>query len=365
MLKILNKLGVKTQFDGNDLIINSKELTSCHLDDNLTRGLRTSVLMLGALMGRCKTAKLNYPGGCEIGKRPIDIHLDSLKELGVSVCDDGKEIFCYADRLIGKEISLSFPSVGATENLILASVKAEGITKIHNYAKEPEILDLIKMLNSMGARIACSNLCVTIEGVKELHGTKYLPLSDRIEAGTFLLAGALTGGEIELINAKPQNILPLIGKFCESTCKIILKNDIIYLKFIRGLKAFDVTTGPYPLFPTDLQAPISVLASVSKGKSTICERIFENRFGHIEELNKMGAKIRVDGDTATIIGVSRLHGERVIAKDLRGGAALVLAGLNAEGQTEVVDVKHVERGYYNFDKKLSMLGIDIVKVKEL
>lgn len=364
MLRILNKLGVKTQFVGDDLLINSKDLISCHLDDNLTKGLRTSVLMLGALMGRCKTAKLNYPGGCEIGKRPIDIHLNSLKELGVNVNDDGREIFCYTDRLVGKEIFLSFPSVGATENLLLASVKAEGITKIHNYAKEPEILDLIKMLNSMGARISFNSYCVTIEGVKKLHGTKYLPLSDRIETGTFLLASALTGGEIELINAKPQNILPLIGKFCESTCKIILKNDIIYLKFIKGLKAFNVTTGPFPLFPTDLQAPISVLASVSKGESTICERIFENRFGYAEELNKMGARILVNGDTATIKGVKRLHGEVVRARDLRGGAALVLAGLNAEGKTEVYDVSHVERGYYEFDKKLSMLGIDIKKVKE-
>ena len=233
MIRILNKLGVKTQFVGDDLLINSRDLISCHLDDNLTKGLRTSVLMLGALMGRCKTAKLNYPGGCEIGKRPIDIHLNSLKELGVNVNDDGREIFCYADRLVGKEIFLSFPSVGATENLLFASVKAEGITKIHNYAKEPEILDLIKMLNSMGAKISFNSYCVTIEGVKKLHGTKYLPLSDRIETGTFLLASALTGGEIELINAKPQNILPLIGKFCESTCKIILKNDIIYLKFIK------------------------------------------------------------------------------------------------------------------------------------
>lgn len=362
MIKILKKLGATTQFVDDDLLIDSKCLSSCFLDEKLTNGIRTSVLMLGALIGRCKTARLTYPGGCEIGQRPIDLHLKSLRELGVTIKDDGREIFCYTDKVIGNKISLSFPSVGATENILLASVKGEGSTKIYNYAKEPEVIDLIEMLKSMGARISVDKECVTIEGVKKLHKTEYKPIPDRIEAGTFLLAGVLTGGEIEVKNVNTQNILPLIGKFCESTCKIILSNDIIYIKAGNRIKPFEVVTGPYPMFPTDLQAPIATLACVGEGLSVVRERVFENRFGYTKELKKMGADIKVCGDTAYIKGVRRLCGRKVYARDLRGGASLVLAGLVAEGQTEICGIKHIERGYFNLDKKLQSLGINIKKI---
>ena len=359
MIRILKKLGVKADFEGENLVINSLGLNSCFINEELTKGLRTSVLMLGALIGRCNSVRITYPGGCEIGKRPIDLHLEALKKLGVKVEDDEREIFCYTDNLIGGEMFLPIPSVGATENILLASVRAKGITKVHNYAKEPEVIDLIKMLNKMGAKIVADEDLLSIEGVKKLNGVEYKPISDRIEAGTFLLAGAITGGKIQIKNANPQNILPLLGKFCESTCKIDLTNDIIYLKSITSRRAFNLTTGPYPLFPTDLQPQTTILACVSDGQSRICEKVFENRFGYTSELVKMGADISVYKDTAIVKGVKRLHGAKLYAKDLRGGASLVLAGLVAEGQTEVYGVKHIERGYHNFDGKLKALGAKI------
>ncbi len=361
MVDILKKLGVKTEFSCHNLIINSKTLDCGVLTEDFTKKLRTSILMMGALLTRCGKVKLSYPGGCEIGKRPIDMHLDALKQLGVSVYDDGKEIVCAVDKLKGAEINLSFPSVGTTENLILASVKAKGVTKIRNYAKEPEVIDLINMLNHMGARIGVFNDYIVVEGVKKLHGIEYKPISDRIEAGTFMLSAVVTGGELEIRGVKSQNILPLIGKFCDNTCKITISNDIIYIKSGKERKPFNVITGPYPLFPTDLQAQTCVLTTLCDGVSTITENVFENRFGYTKELIKMGARLSIKGNVATVKGVEKLQGAKVNAKDLRGGAALVLAGLSAEGQTEVYGVEHVERGYYFFEEKLRSLGANIRK----
>lgn len=361
MADILKKLGVKTEFSCHNLIINSKTLDCGVLTEDFTKKLRTSILMLGALLSRCGKVKLSYPGGCEIGKRPIDMHLQALKLLGVSVFDDGNEIVCAVDKLKGADITLSFPSVGTTENLLLASVKAKGITKIRNYAKEPEIIDLINMLNQMGARIGVFNDYIIVEGVKKLHGIEYKPIPDRIEAGTFLLSAVVTGGELEIKGVKSQNILPLIGKFCDNTCKITISNDIIYIKSGEERKPFNVNTGPYPLFPTDLQAQTCVLATLCNGVSTITENVFENRFGYTKELIKMGARLSIQGNVATVKGVEKLQGAKVYAKDLRGGAALVLAGLSAEGQTEMNGVEHVERGYYLFEEKLRSLGANIRK----
>ncbi len=361
MADILKKLGVKTEFSCHNLIINSKTLDCGVLTEDFTKKLRTSVLMLGALLTRCGKVKLSYPGGCEIGKRPIDMHLEALKLLGVSVFDDGNEIVCAVDKLKGADINLSFPSVGTTENLLLASVKAKGITKIRNYAKEPEVIDLINMLNQMGAKIGVFNDYILVEGVKKLHGIEYKPIPDRIEAGTFLLSAVVTGGELEIRGVKSQNILPLIGKFCDNTCKITISNDIIYIKSGEERKPFNVNTGPYPLFPTDLQAQTCVLATLCNGVSTITENVFENRFGYTKELIKMGARLSIQGNVATVKGVEKLQGAKVYAKDLRGGAALVLAGLSAEGQTEMNGVEHVERGYYLFEEKLRSLGANIRK----
>lgn len=364
MLKLLKEVGISSEFVDDDLVINAKEINGYYLPYKLTKTLRTSVLMMGALLGRCGKATLHYPGGCEIGERPINLHISSLKKLGVSVLDDGDVLQCSCSKLQGESIRLNYPSVGATENLLLASVKAEGITKIYNYAKEPEVIDFINMLNQMGARISVSPEVLTIEGVSKLHGVVYKPIPDRIEAGTFILSALITKGEIEISNVNLENILPLVGKFYNNTCNISIKNDIIYLKSGSMRNSFNVITGPHPLFPTDLQAQTAVLATVSKGESKIVETVFENRFGYALELIKMGAKIKVLQNTAYIKGVKKLQGAKVTAKDLRGGAALVLAGLCAEGQTEVLGVEHVERGYYNFDKKLEALNISIKRTIE-
>ncbi len=361
MTEILNKLGVRTEFFCGDLIICAKNIDCAFLNEEYTRKLRTSVLMLGSLLARCGVARLTYPGGCEIGKRPIDIHLKALKSLGVNIVDDGREIFCTASKLKGADIMLEFPSVGATENVLLASVRAEGVTRIRNYAKEPEVLDLIKMLSCMGAKIGVSDEYIMVEGVSKLHGIEYKPLSDRIEAGTMLLSAVITGGELEIKGVKPQNFLPLISKFCDNTCKISISNDIIYIKSGVERKPFNVITGPYPMFPTDLQAQTCVLATLCNGVSTIKETIFENRFGYTKELIKMGARLEVNGNIATVKGVEALQGAKVFAKDLRGGAALVLAGLSATGTTEVHGAEHVERGYYRLEEKLRSIGANIEK----
>ena len=364
MLKILNVLGVSVSFSGNDLLVDSSGIKDFGIPENLGRELRSSIFMMGALISRLKRARLSYPGGCDIGLRPIDIHLDGLRKLGVKIIDTGGEILCVADKLKGKEIYLDFPSVGATENLMLAAVTSCGKTEIRNAAKEPEIVDLMKFLNSMGAKVyGAGTSTILIEGVKKLHGTIYKPIPDRIEAGTYLLAAAITGGEIELKNCNAKNISSLLHKFCDNTCKINIKNDIIYLKSGTERKAFSFSTGPYPCFPTDLQAPTTSLAAVSNGVSIITENVFEMRFRHVQELVKMGADITVKGKTAVVNGVKKLFGASVCANDLRGGAALVLAGLNAEGTTVVNDFFHVKRGYLDMDKKLVSLGAD-VKIKK-
>lgn len=365
MMNILTVLGVKTRFENNDLIVDSKDINDYVISSSLAKQLRSSIFMMGALVSRMKRAELSFPGGCNIGARPIDIHLKGLKELGVHVLEEKDEIKCYAQKITGKKILLNFPSVGATENLMLASVLAEGKTEIHNPAKEPEIVDLMNFLNTMGAKVyGAGTSTILIEGVKKLHGTDYKPIPDRIEAGTYLLATAITGGEIELSNCNAKNIWSLIHKLCNNTCKICIKDDIIYIKCGGKRKAFSFTTGPYPFFSTDLQAQTMALLTVSDGESVVTENVFEKRYTHVNELVKMGAKISVKGKTAVVNGVKVLNGANVVAKDLRGGASLVLAGLNAQGTTVVDNIHHVKRGYLDMDKKLCALGADIKTVNE-
>ncbi|MBQ3220009.1 MAG: UDP-N-acetylglucosamine 1-carboxyvinyltransferase [Clostridia bacterium] len=362
MIKILNCLGVKTEFQQDNLIIDSSGLNSYTVSQNLASELRSSVFLMGALISRVKKARLSYPGGCDIGLRPLDIHVSALTELGVSITDVLGELICTADRIRGREIYLDFPSVGATENAMLTAVLAEGKTEIHNPAKEPEIIDLMNFLNSMGAKVfGAGTNTIFIEGVKRLHGTCYRPVFDRIECGTYLIAAAITGGEIELSNCNAKNISSLIHKLCDNACKITLKNDIIHLKSGKIRKSFGIETGPYPSFPTDLQAQTMSLATVSEGTSVITETVFETRYNHVPELIRMGANVSVKGRTAIVRGVKGLHGATVTAKDLRGGAALVLAGLSAEGKTTVTEIKHIERGYLDLDKKLNALGADVKK----
>ena len=364
MIKILKKLGCKAEFFDDNLLINSSTINSYTIPSVLTKELRSSIFMLGALISRLKKARISYPGGCEIGLRPIDIHLSALRKLGVDVTDVSGEIICLAHNIKCDEVYLDFPSVGATENIILASVFNHGETVIRNSAKEPEIEDLIKFLNSMGAKITGGGSeTIRIQGVKTLHGTEYLPMPDRIEAGTFLISALMTGGDIEIHNCKHENILSIIHKFCNNTCKIDTFNDIIHVKGERHLKSFSLTTSPYPGFPTDMQAQAMALATISVGTSFITENIFEMRFKHASELRKMGADITLCGRMAIVNGVKALSGAEVFAEDLRGGASLVLAGLSADGQTIVNDIHHIERGYLDMDKKLRSLGADIVKIE--
>ena len=360
LVDILKSIGAKAEFINGGLKINCDSLNNCEIGKDLAGELRASVCMLGALLSRFKKVKIAYPGGCSIGKRPIDIHVKCLKALGATVLEEDGYVECCANSLKGANITLDYPSVGATENAILASVFAQGETVIFNCAREPEIKDFVDFLVKAGAKIyGAGTSVVSVVGVKRLKGVEFTPMSDRIEAGTFLIATAVSGGEICLKNCDFKNILNLINKLANYTCKITKFNDIIYIQSGKGGKPFSFSTGPYPLFPTDLQPQASVLSCVSSGRSVISERVFENRFSHFEYLKKMGAIVDLDGSVAHVYGVRRLAGAHVCANDLRGGAALVLAGLNAEGLTIVDGAHHVKRGYNNFDEKLRALGADI------
>ena len=364
MLKLLNKLGVKTNFQEDNLIINASGISGCELGNELTKELRSSVFLMGSLVSRTGCATMAYPGGCDIGLRPIDLHISALRELGVIIDEFGGEIRCFAEKIIGKDIYLDFPSVGATENVMLATAISNGTTIINNPAKEPEIVDLMNFLNKMGAKITGAGTGkIIIQGVKKLKGICYKPIGDRIEAGTFLIAGAITGGTVEIRGINQENLTPLLNKLLNNTCNIRVKDDIILLKSGVSKKGFNIETSPYPGFPTDLQAQALALATVSNGISIIRENIFETRFKHVNELIKLGADIVCKDRIAIVRGVKQLVGGEVYAHDLRGGAALVLAGLNATGTTVVNDIRHIERGYYRFEDKISLLGGDIKKVK--
>ena len=364
MLRILSEVGCKIRRQKDCAVIDSSNAVSHEIPQRLTKELRSSVFMLGSVLTRFRRAKISYPGGCDIGLRPIDLHLSGLKRLGVEIVEEGGYIDCRADKLVGAEILLDFPSVGATENIILAAVKAEGVTVIRNAAKEPEIIDLQNFLNAMGARVrGAGGGTVVIEGVKKLHGVEYTPIGDRIEAGTFLIATACCGGEIETSGVSAENIAALLHKLRENGCKIHTKNDKIILQSDGNLKSVDlVETNPFPGFPTDLQAQYGALSCTCFGTTLVVENLFETRYKYAMELKRMGADITVRGRTALIRGVNKLHGAKVTAGDLRGGAALVIAGLVAEGQTTVLDLSYIDRGYAEFEYKLKKLGAKIRRV---
>ncbi len=365
MLRILTEVGCKIKRQKGCALIDSSNAASHEIPPQLTKELRSSVFMLGSVLTRFRRAKISYPGGCDIGLRPIDLHLSGLKRLGVEIVERDGYIHCEANRLKGAEILLDFPSVGATENIILAAVKAEGITVIRNAAKEPEIVDLQRFLNAMGANVrGGGGGTVVIEGVKKLHGVDYTPIGDRIEAGTYLIAAAVCGGEIETQGVPPENIAALLHKLRENGCKINIKNDKIVLSSDGKLKSVGlVETMPFPGFPTDLQAQYAALCTVAEGATLVVENLFETRYRYAAELKRMGADITVRGRTALIRGVEKLHGAYVTASDLRGGAALVVAGLKAEGQSVVADLSHIDRGYADFEGKLRKLGGKIRRIK--
>jgi UDP-N-acetylglucosamine 1-carboxyvinyltransferase len=364
MKEILSELGCKIQFEGDTLIIDSVHATCHEIPKSLASELRSSIFMLGSIISRFGKAKVAYPGGCDIGLRPIDLHIKGLKRLGVHIREENGIIDCKCEIIKGAEIVLDCPSVGATENIVLAAAKSKGRTIIRNAAKEPEIVDLQNFINKMGGKIyGAGTATIVVDGVEKLTGVEYTPIPDRIEAGTFLIAAAITGGNIEIANCNREHIASLIHKLRETACKIDYKNDKINIKVTEKLFAFNIIeTMPYPGFPTDLQAQMLSLACVLNGTSMIVENMFETRYKHVSELLKMGADITVRGRTAVIRGVNNLSCSEVSARDLRGGAALTLAALNAKGKSIICETEHIDRGYFNFYEKLKQLGAEIKKI---
>lgn len=365
MIEILKNIGCKVKKNQNKIVIDSRNINKFEIPENLMRQMRSSVIFAGAILGKYKKVTFSYPGGCDIGSRPIDLHLKGFEKIGATINQEFGKIVCEAKEIKPAEVNLDFPSVGATENIMLAAVLSEGTTKIINAAMEPEIVDLQNFLNKMGAKIegAGSNI-IKIQGVKKLKDVSYNIMPDRIEAGTLLCAAAVTGGEIKLKKVNVLHIAPILNKLTEAGCTIKLKENEINLKAPKRLKAIDIKTMPYPGFPTDMQAIMGGILVLANGTSVIVENIFENRYKYIQELKKMGAKVNVEGKTAVIKGVKRLYGSKVMATDLRGGASLVLAGLAAKGTTNVENIEYILRGYENLELKLKNLGAEIYLVKD-
>jgi len=361
---IIEKMGAKVQQEGSTIHIDPSSLTTPEADHELARKLRASYYILGVMLSKWGRARTTLPGGCNIGNRPIDLHLKGFKAMGAEVRLDHGVVEVTADKLTGSQIYLDYPSVGATINIMLAATMADGKTIIENAAREPEIVDLANFLTVLGAQIkGVGTDVIKIEGVDKLSGVEHRIIPDRIEAGTFMIAGALTEGEIFVRNVLSEHVKPLIAKLHEMG--IELEEDItgIRIKGSKIPKAVDIKTLPYPGFPTDMQSPTMVLLTQADGTSLIIETVWENRFMHVDELKRMGANIKIDGHSA-LLKPSRLTGAEVTATDLRAGAALILAGLVAEGFTEVRDIYHIERGYEEIDKKLRSLGADIEKISD-
>ena len=361
MLEILRILGCRIEWEDGDVLIDSRQADKHKIPVSLAKKLRSSIFMLGSIIGRFRDARISYPGGCDIGLRPIDLHIKGLRGLNVEINERSGLIDCNGKDLCGGTVNLDFPSVGATENIIMAATLAKGKTTILNAAKEPEIEDLQNFINAMGGKVSgAGSSTVEIEGVPRLHGAEYTPMPDRIVAGTYLIAGAMCGGEIEVTGVNPEHIQSVLFKLRESACKIECNRDKIRLIAPERLLACHlIETNPYPGFATDLQAQMLAALSIAEGTSVVVENIFETRFRHAGELVKMGANITIRDRMAVIRGVPQLSGAEVFAFDLRGGAALVLAGLAAAETTVVNDIYHIERGYCDLEKNLSALGADI------
>ncbi len=360
MYQIMELLGVKIYQEEEYIVIDSTNIYTYEIPDNLMRQMRSSVILAGAIIGRCKKAKFSYPGGCDIGVRPIDLHLSAFKKMGINILEEDGVITCDAEKIIGNTITLDFPSVGATENIILAATLSEGTTYIKNAAMEPEIVDLQNFINKMGGNVVGAGTKeIKISGVNNLETARYEIMPDRIEIGTLLCATAITKGNVTVKNVMIEHLIPLIYKLEEIGCEIELKDKRIHLKVKDRLNACNIKTMPYPGFPTDMQPIIASVLGISKGTSIIIENIFENRFKYLAELKRMGAKVTIEGKTAIIKGIRKYNATSVEATDLRGGAALLIAGLNASGTTEISNIKYILRGYENIDEKLNTLGANI------
>jgi len=360
MCDVLDYLGVGTYYENSCLYIDAAKLRGIEAPAEYVNRMRASCLIMGPLLARLGRVRLSLPGGCKIGKRPIDLHLKGFEAMGANITIGNGFIDASVNGLHGSRIYLDFPSVGATENLMMAATLAQGHTIIENAAEEPEIVDLANFLSAMGGKIkgAGTNV-IRIEGVESLHSAEHVVIPDRIEAGSFMMAAAVTGGEVVLENVITEHLKSVIAKLSEAGVEVIDEIDGLRVRSSGELVPLDIKTLPYPGFPTDMQAQFMAALSLAHGNSTITETVFENRFMHIEELRKMGANIQTDGATALISGVPRLYGSNVRVTDLRAGAAMVIAGLAAHGTTYIYDVEHIARGYDNLVSKLNQVGAAI------
>ena len=364
LLKILKQIGAQVQFhkDGS-AIIDTSGISSGTVKQQLARRMRASYYLVGALLGRFSQSEVMLPGGCAIGQRPIDLHIKGFKALGADSGIRSDMLYAKADKLVGKDIYLDQTSVGATINILLAAVKAEGVTTIVNAAKEPHVVDVANFLNCMGARIKGAGTdVIKIRGVKELHGCTYSVIPDQIEAGTLMIAAAATKGDVTVQNIIPTHMDALSAKLVEIGVDVEEGDDYIRIRNQARPKSSTINTMPYPGFPTDLQQPMTVLLSTAEGTSVIIENIFESRFKHVKEIRRMGAKVNINDRVAIVEGVENLTGATVRASDLRAGAALIVAGLMAEGRTEIYDIKYIDRGYDHIEEKLIALGADIKRM---
>ncbi len=361
---ILKRLGCKVKWEDDSLCVDPRNIDNYVIDESLMREMRSSIILLGAIISRCHKAEMGLPGGCPIGLRPIDLHIKALKKMGVLINEEHGYLKCECNKLTGTDIHLDFPSVGATENIMLAAVKAQGITRITNAAREPEICDLAMFLNSMGAKIkGAGTSLITIEGVDKLNSCKYKIMPDRIVAQTYLIAAMITKGKITLRDVNSSHMTSVLAIMSEMGAKINCYDNIIELESKDKIKNIHIIkTMPYPGFPTDIQSPFMALTTIADGTSIFVENIFENRYRHVNELVRMGADIKVEGRSSVVRGVKKLYGANVEAYELRGGAALVIAALAAEGISIISGTEFIDRGYDSIESNLANCGANIKRI---
>lgn len=365
MSDLLRYLGAKVQYDGETLTVDTTEIKETEAPYHLVNKMRASFLVMGSLLGRFHKAKISMPGGCAIGTRPIDLHIKGFRQLGIEVDTEHGYVEAQTKKIIGDKIYLDFPSVGATENIMMAAVLAEGTTIIENVAEEPEIVDLANFLNKMGAKIrGAGTNTIKITGVDSLIPVEHTVIPDRIEAGTYMVAAAMTKGDVIIENVIVDHVKPVIAKLREIGCVVEEMENTVRVVGPEKILPTNIKTLPHPGFPTDMQSQFMSLLSIAEGKSTITETVFENRFMNVPELIRMGANIEINGKSAIVEGKDRLTGSEVMATDLRAGAALVIAGLVSEGETIVKNIYHIERGYVDLVGKLSMLGANVYRVED-
>ncbi len=362
---VLTRLGCKLNRSEGTIYIDSTDINDCRIDEKLMREMRSSIIFLGAILSVFGKAEVGLPGGCPIGLRPIDLHIKALRQMGVRISEEHGYLNCECSHLVGADIHLDFPSVGATENIMLAAVKADGETVITNAAREPEIIDLANFLNKMGAQIrGAGSSIISIKGTERLHGAEYTVMPDRIVAQTYLIGAMMTDGELLLKGAEPSHMQAGLSVLTEMGGRIRRTQDGLHIKNNGKIRSINIIkTMPYPGFPTDAQSPFMALAAIAGGTSVFVENIFENRYRHVDELVRMGADIKVEGRSAVVRGVKKLYGANVETYELRGGAALILAAMAAEGRTQIAGIEFIDRGYEDIEGNLSRCGIKIHRVR--